>query len=108
MSVEKIERQKAWAVVGATTGGTAVSIPGDISEIEVDVQYGSSNLYFPFHFIKDQLAQAAKNFTIGYYINATTTGFCQVLVSSDSIKVNALYISGTDHTTSARMRVFAK
>lgn len=108
MATGTIHGERSWRGIGTATGNTGVTIPSDVVEITADVQYGSANLYFPFHLIRNELAPSSKVFTIGYYINASSSGFCQISVSSSSINVNSLYISGTDYTASARMRVFGK
>ena len=108
MATGTIHGERSWIGIGTATGSTGVTIPSNVVEITADVQYGSANLYFPFRIIRDELAATPKIFTIGYYINATSSGFCQIAVSYSSINVNSLYISGTDYTASANMRVFGK
>lgn len=108
MATGTIRPERDWRSFGTATGTTPVSITGNVSEITIDVQYGTSNLFFPFHIIRDELDQSPKMFTLGYYINATSSGFCQIAASYSSIKVNSLYISGTDYTASANMRVYVK
>lgn len=107
-SVENPPPERSWSIIGTATGNTPVSITGNVSEISIDVQYGTNNLYFPFHFVREQLSDSARVYTIGYYINATTSGFCQISAAYSSVNVLSLYISGTDYTSTARMRVFAK
>ena len=108
MATGTIKNTLAWRDVDSVTGTTEINLPSGFIELQIEVQYGTNNLYFPFHIISKELKSQAKTFTLGYYINSTSYGLCQVQVTTSKASCISLYINGTNYTSTAQTRVFAR
>ena len=97
-----------FTLLGTAAGSTPVAISSQYKEFVIDAQYGTSTVYFPLTVVYEQLATSAKLFTVGYYINASTNGFCQFSISDSQVAMYALYINGTNYTSTSNLRVFGR
>lgn len=97
-----------WTQIGTASGSTAISISNQYKTFSIDAQYGTSSVFFPLFVAYSQLGTTAKLFTVGYYINASTNGFCQFSVSDLQVSILALYINGVNYTSTATLRVFGQ
>ena len=97
-----------WTMIGTASGSSAISINNQYKTFSIDAQYGTSSVFFPLSVAYDQLGSTAKLFTVGYYINASTNGFCQFSVSDSQVIIHALYINGVNYTSTATLRVFGQ
>ena len=97
-----------FSFIGSTSGSYSVPIDNSYKEFAIEAQYGTSTVFFPLSVAYAQLGASAKLFTVGYYINASTNGFCQFSVSDTDIHILALYINGTNYTSTATLRVWGR
>lgn len=101
-------KSASWTLIGSATGSTAVTLPAAFSELIVEARYGTNAVHFNVFLCKAQLDSSAKLFTTGYANGAQTTGFCQVSASDSNVYMLALYINGTNYTSTSSIRVFGK
>lgn len=97
-----------WSAVATVTGTTPVSIPTSATEIVVEARYGTSTLCFNFHLLRTQLTAAAKTYSQGYELNATSYALCQISATQSALHLQSMYISDTDYTASSSISVWAK
>lgn len=101
-------KSASWTLIGSVTGSTAVTIPPDVSELIIEARYTTSAIHFNFPLCIAQLSNTAILFNAGYDNGRSATCICQISASSASVHLNALWINGTDYTSTSSIRVFGK
>ena len=107
MAVSTI-KTNGWRKVDTVTGSNTIAIPNNTNELLVEVQYNDANFYFSFYLAFNQLSDAEKSYTQGDNFGSTSYGAAQINAKKSYVYLNALYISGTNHTSTSKMTLFVR
>ena len=99
----------AWTQIGQETGtSNPVSIPGTATEIHVQVESTSNDVYFSETIPVASLSATTKEFVTGYYRTSSAYGFCKVNISSASVQLSDLQYAGSSIASTAVITLFAR
>ena len=101
--------------LGPVYGSNTITLPAKAHDIIAIARFRTAagaiqNMHFLFPIATIGSQKFAGSPTQGYYLNATTYAFCQLLVdnSAQTIKLQVFNISGTDFLESSQLDVFYK
>ena len=101
--------------LGPVYGSNTITLPNGAHDIIAIARFRTAagavqNMHFLFPIASIGSTKFDGTPTQGYYLNATTYAFCQLLVnpSARTIKLLVFNISGTDYLASSQLDVFYK
>lgn len=92
----------SWQSLPTATGSTAVSLPSDWNELQIDVYY--SNVHIPLYFNRAWL-ETQNVVRGGYYMNSTYTCAVSVNVTTTTATLNLLYQNNADHLSEGNLKI---
>lgn len=98
-----------WVLVGTNTSNNPITLPNDFSELSIIIHETTSfDVTFQFHILKEELANTARTFRQGYYLNSSNNGSTAMSVSLTSVNAMSYYIGGSSYLANATTEVFCR
>ena len=95
-------QSNSWHTLETATGSTAVSLPSDWNELQMDVYY--SNVHVPLYFNRAWL-ETQNVVRSGYYMNSTYNAAVSVTINTTTATLNLLYQNNADHLSEGKLKI---
>ena len=105
-SVDTLNSNLQWKLLGSATGTTHISLPSNFSELLVDLGINNRAQSYSFSLIKNQLSDTVKRYRNGQYKSASAYAYAEIIVSLSEVYLSDARYNGTDYTSASVIDVY--